>query len=81
MVEAVCRAAAEILPSQPLSSSFSPRSLPLLRVISQALLKWPTAILPNPSYMLFGAVSSELHLLSPEQSGCHCAGAASMDFC
>lgn len=67
--------------SLPLSSSFSPHSLPLLRVISQALLKWPAAILPNPSNMLFGVVSSKLHLLSPEQRGCHCTGAASMDFC
>lgn len=35
------------------------RRFPLLRVISQAVLKWPPAIFPNPSYMLFGAVSSK----------------------
>lgn len=63
--------------------SFSPsliHPLPLLRVISQAVLKWPPAIFPNPSYMLFGAVSSKPHLHSPKQRGCHCAVTGSIDF-
>lgn len=62
---------------------FSPsliHPLPLLRVISQAALKWPPAIFPNPSYMLFGAVSSKPHLHSPKQRGCHCAVTGSIDF-
>lgn len=62
---------------------FSPSLIlpfPLLRVISQAVLKWPPAIFPNPSYMLFGAVSSKPHLLSPKQRGCHCAVTGSIDF-
>ncbi len=65
------------------SSSFFPsliHTLPLLRVISQAALKWPPAIFPNPSYMLFGAVSSKRRLHSPEQRGCHCAVTGSIDF-
>lgn len=53
--------------------------LPLLRVISQAALKWPPAIFPNPSYMLFGAVSSKPHLCS-EWRGSHCAVTGSIDF-
>lgn len=54
--------------------------LPLLRVISQAVLKWPPASFPSPSYMLFGAVSSKPHLHSPKQRGCHCAVTGSIDF-
>lgn len=52
----------------------------LMIVVSQALLKWPPAIFPNPSYMLFGAVSSKPHLQSPKQRGCHCALTGSIDF-
>lgn len=75
----------EMFLSQSLSLSFffSPsliHPLPLLRVISQAALKWPPAIFPNPSYMLFGAVSSKPHLHSPKQRGCHCAVTGSIDF-
>lgn len=53
--------------------------LSLLRVISQAALKWPPAIFPNPSYMLFGAVSCKPHLCS-EPRGSHCAVTGSIDF-
>lgn len=63
------------LPSLPLLI----QPLPLLRVISKAVLKWPPAIYPNPSYM-FGAVSSKPHLHSPKQRGCHCALTGSIDF-
>lgn len=73
----------EMFLSQSLSSLFPPsliHPLPLLRVISQAVLKWPPAIFPNPSYMLFGAVSSKPHLHSPKQWGDHCAVTASIDF-
>lgn len=64
-------------PSYFFSSLIHP--LPLLRVISQAVLKWPPAIFPNPSYMLFGAVSSKPHLCS-ERRGSHCAVTGSIDF-
>lgn len=67
--------------SQSLSSFFPLliHLLPLLRVISQAALKWPPAIFPNPSYMLFGAVSSKPHLCT-EPRGSHCAVTGSIDF-
>lgn len=69
-----------VTPSSPSPLPSLSHPLPLLRVISQAVLKWPPAIFPNPSYMLFGDVSSKPHLPSPKQRGCHCAVTGSIDF-